>query len=228
MHRWDEHIADVVVLPDDRRADVRGRQARQPPPDPGRAARRRYRAHRRRGAAAGGILVDVKLMNRILEIDLEDRTVTGPARHQHAQAQRGAAPLRLHLSRRPGLVSMLARWRPDRDRRLVSDRRPLRPHPRPRHQHPDSACPPERLIEVGDGGGRKIRKSSTGYQLKQLFMGHQGTLGIATEATLELVTATRSRVRSVLSLSRLRDRLQEHRSARALGLGDSRRRCPVR
>jgi glycolate oxidase len=40
---------------------------------------------------------------------------------------------------------------------------------------------------VGDGGGRKIRKSSTGFQLKHLFMGHQGTLGICTEATLELV-----------------------------------------
>ena len=47
--------------------------------------------------------------------------------------------------------------------------------------------PTGELIEVGDGGGRKIRKSSTGFQLKQLFMGHQGTLGITTEATLELV-----------------------------------------
>jgi glycolate oxidase len=47
--------------------------------------------------------------------------------------------------------------------------------------------PTGELIEVGDGGGRKVRKSSTGFQLKHLFMGHQGTLGIVTEATLELV-----------------------------------------
>ena len=47
--------------------------------------------------------------------------------------------------------------------------------------------PTGELIEVGDGGGRKLRKSSTGFQLKHLFMGHQGTLGIVTEATLELV-----------------------------------------
>ncbi len=47
--------------------------------------------------------------------------------------------------------------------------------------------PTGEIIEVGDGGGRKIRKSSTGFQLKHLFMGHQGTLGIVTEATLELV-----------------------------------------
>ena len=50
--------------------------------------------------------------------------------------------------------------------------------------------PTGEIIQVGDGGRRKVRKSSSGYQLKHLFMGHQGTLGIVTEATLgELVTA---------------------------------------
>jgi glycolate oxidase len=43
------------------------------------------------------------------------------------------------------------------------------------------------VMHVGDGIGHKISKSSSGYQLKHLFMGHQGTLGIVTEATLELV-----------------------------------------
>ena len=52
--------------------------------------------------------------------------------------------------------------------------------------------PTGEIIEVGDGGGRKIRKSSTGFQLKHLFMGHQGSAGIVTEATLELVRARRS------------------------------------
>jgi glycolate oxidase len=42
------------------------------------------------------------------------------------------------------------------------------------------------VITVGDGGGRKLSKSSSGFALKQLFMGHQGTLGVATEATLKL------------------------------------------
>jgi glycolate oxidase len=47
--------------------------------------------------------------------------------------------------------------------------------------------PTGEIVEIGEGGGRKLRKSSTGLTLKQLFTGHQGTLGITTQATLELV-----------------------------------------
>ena len=47
--------------------------------------------------------------------------------------------------------------------------------------------PTGEIVEIAEGGGRKLRKSSTGLTLKQLFTGHQGTLGITTEATLELV-----------------------------------------
>ena len=47
--------------------------------------------------------------------------------------------------------------------------------------------PTGRKIRVGQGGGKKTRKSSYGYNLKNLFFGHQGTLGIVTEATLEMV-----------------------------------------
>ena len=46
--------------------------------------------------------------------------------------------------------------------------------------------PTGEIVEIGDGGGRKLRKSSTAFNLKQLFTGHQGTLGICTEATLDL------------------------------------------
>ena len=46
--------------------------------------------------------------------------------------------------------------------------------------------PTGEIVEIGEGGGRKLRKSSTAFNLKQLFTGHQGTLGICTEATLEL------------------------------------------
>jgi glycolate dehydrogenase FAD-linked subunit len=46
--------------------------------------------------------------------------------------------------------------------------------------------PTGEIAEIGEGGGRKLRRSSTALNLKQLFTGHQGTLGITTEATLEL------------------------------------------
>ena len=46
--------------------------------------------------------------------------------------------------------------------------------------------PTGEVVRFGDGGGAKVSKSSTGYTLKPLFMGHQGTLGVATEATLKL------------------------------------------
>jgi glycolate oxidase len=134
----------------------------------------------------GGIVVDVKLMNEIKEIDLVDRTVT---------VGTGINMLKLNEELRPhgvfypddpasypcsivggrigtGGWSLLgARYGHSRDL-IVSMQVVL---------------PTGEIIEVGDGGGRKLRKSSTGFMLKQLFMGHQGTLGIATEATLELV-----------------------------------------
>ena len=50
----------------------------------------------------------------------------------------------------------------------------------------DHVLPTGEVMHVGDGIGGKISKTSSGYQLKHLFMGHQGTLGIATRATLKL------------------------------------------
>ena len=75
------------------------------------------------------------------------------SRDQHAQAQRGAPEARGDLPGRPGLVPVLAGRRPDRDQRLVADRRPLRPHPGPRHQLPDRA--PDRR----DHRGRRRRRA---------------------------------------------------------------------
>lgn len=43
------------------------------------------------------------------------------------------------------------------------------------------------VMRVGNGGGKKLRKSSSGYNLKNIFLGHQGTLGLATEITLDVV-----------------------------------------
>ncbi|MEM4523132.1 MAG: FAD-binding oxidoreductase, partial [Nitrososphaeria archaeon] len=49
--------------------------------------------------------------------------------------------------------------------------------------------PTGEVVRVGGGAGGKIKKSSTGYNLKSLFFGSQGTLGIITKATVEIFPA---------------------------------------
>ena len=127
VQKWSEYVP-AGRLATDRRAGERGRQARQPSPDPD---------HPRAGGTGlndgamplkRGIVVDVKLMNQIEEIDLVDRTVTvGP----------GINMLKLNeVLRKHGVMypddpratrarsSAGASARP-----LVAHRRSLRPHP---------------------------------------------------------------------------------------------------
>jgi FAD/FMN-containing dehydrogenase len=49
-------------------------------------------------------------------------------------------------------------------------------------------------------GLRGLRKDNTGYDLKQLFVGSEGTLGLITAATLKLYALPRARVVSLLAL----------------------------
>ncbi len=185
VHRWAEFLPAAVVMP---------RTAEQVSEILKLANRHRIPVVPRAGGTGladgavplrGGIVLDVKLMNQIKEVDLVDRTVTvGP----------GINMLKLNEELRPhgvffpdapasypcslvggriacsGMSLLNARYGHTRDL-VVSMQLVL---------------PTGEIIEVGEGGGRKLRKSSTGYNLKQLFMGHQGTLGIVTEATLEL------------------------------------------
>ena len=131
-------------------------------------------------------MVDVKRMNQIHEIDLADRTVTvGP----------GISMLKLNEE-----LKKYGVFYPDTPASypcsLVGGRIACSGwsllgsrfgHTRDLVMSFEIVLPTGEIIRVGDGGGKKIRKSSTGYHLKHLFMGHQGTLGIVTEATLELV-----------------------------------------
>lgn len=185
-HRWEEHIPQAVVLPTttEQVAEVV------------RLANRRGVPVVPRAGATGltdgavplrhGIVVDVKLMNKILEVDLEDRTVTVQpginmlklneelSRHGYIYPDDPASyPCSLVGGRigTSGWSLIGARYGHTRDLVLSFE----------------IVLPTGDVIRVGDGGGRKTRKSSSGYQLKHLFMGHQGTLGIVTEATLELV-----------------------------------------
>ncbi|HSI80030.1 MAG TPA: FAD-binding oxidoreductase [Solirubrobacterales bacterium] len=186
VHKWEDYAPQAVVLPTSA-AEVS---------DVVRLANEHRVPVVPRAGATGltdgavplkhGILVDVKLMNQIHEIDLEDRTVTvGPGinmlklneelrKHGVCYPDDPASyPCSLVGGRigTSGFSLLGARYGHTRDLVISFE----------------ICLPTGELIEVGDGGGRKIRKSSTGYTLKHLFMGHQGTLGIVTEATLELV-----------------------------------------
>ena len=133
----------------------------------------------------GGILVDVKLMNRIHEIDLVDRTVTvGPGINMlklNEELKRHGVfypddPASYPCSLVGGRIGT-GGWS------LLGARFG---HTRENVVSMEVVLPTGEIVEIGDGGGRKLRKSSTAFNLKQLFTGHQGTLGICTEATLEL------------------------------------------
>jgi glycolate oxidase len=188
VHRWGEHMPDVAVLPktaEEVSGVVRLANRLGIPVVP-RAGGTGLSDGAVPMRGRGGILVDVKLMNRIHEIDLVDSTVTvGP----------GINMLKLNEELRPhgvfypddpasypcslvggrigtGGWSLLgARFGHTRD--LVISMQVV--------------LPTGEIVEIAEGGGRKLRKSSTGLTLKHLFTGHQGTLGICTEATLELV-----------------------------------------
>jgi glycolate oxidase len=51
--------------------------------------------------------------------------------------------------------------------------------------------------------GGKITKNASGYQLMQLFVGSEGTLGIVTEVTLKLAPLPRARVTAVATFEKL-------------------------
>jgi glycolate oxidase len=185
VHRWADHMPDVAVLP--KTAEEVSEVVKL-------ANRLRIPIVPRAGGTGlsdgavplrGGICVDVKLMNRIHEIDLVDRTVTvGPGinmlKLNEELRQHGVFypddPASYPCSLVGGRIgtggwSLLgARFGHTRDNVISMQ----------------VVLPTGEIAEIGEGGGRKLRRSSTALNLKQLFTGHQGTLGITTEATLEL------------------------------------------
>ncbi|PXY22776.1 FAD-binding oxidoreductase [Prauserella muralis] len=185
VHRWSERVPDLVVLPgstEEVSEVVRIANAHRIPIVP-------------RDGGTGltdgavplrhGIVVDVKRMNDIKEIDEVNRTCT---------VGTGINMLKLNeVLGRYGLIypddpasypcSLVGGRIGTSGWSLIGSRYG---HSRDLVLSFDFVLPTGRVIHVGDGAGRKLSKSSSGYQLKHLFMGHQGTLGIATEATLKL------------------------------------------
>jgi glycolate dehydrogenase FAD-linked subunit len=186
VHRWQDHLPDVVVLP---------RTAQQVSEIVRLANRRRIPVVPRAGGTGladgavpmrGGICVDVKRMDEIKEIDLENHTVTVGAGINMQTLNRALAPHGVIYPDDPAsyACSLVGGRIGTNGWSLLGARYG---HVRDLVISFEMVLPTGEIIRVGDGGGPKIRKSSIGFQLKHLFMGHQGTLGTATEATLELV-----------------------------------------
>ncbi|MEO8484854.1 MAG: FAD-binding oxidoreductase [Betaproteobacteria bacterium] len=78
-------------------------------------------------------------------------------------------------------------------------------------------------VVLADGGvldlARALRKDNTGYDLKQLFIGAEGTLGIVTAAVLKLVAAPRTQVTALAALASVGDAVALLRHAKQ-ALGD--------
>jgi len=64
-------------------------------------------------------------------------------------------------------------------------------------------------------GLRGLRKDNTGYDLKQLFIGGEGTLGIITAATVKLFPKPREVETAFLGLGRVEDAMRLFAEARA-------------
>jgi glycolate oxidase len=188
VHRWGEHMPHVAVLPKTAQevSEVVKLANRAGIPVVPRAGGTGLSDGAVPMRGRGGILVDVKLMNKIHEIDLVDRTVTvGP----------GINMLKLNEELRPHGVfypddpasypcSLVGGRIGTGGWSLLGSRFG---HTRDLVISMEVVLPTGEIVEISEGGGRKLRKSSTGLTLKHLFTGHQGTLGITTEATLELV-----------------------------------------
>lgn len=185
VHRWAERVPDLVVLPGStaevaevvRIANAHGIPV--VPRDGGTGLTD--------GAvpARQGIVIDVKRMNDIIEIDEVNRTCTVGAGINMLKLNEVLGTYGLIYPDDPasypcalvggrigtsGMSLIGSRYGQTRDLVLSFD----------------FVLPTGKVIHVGDGYGHKLSKSSSGYQLKHLFMGHQGTLGIATTATLKL------------------------------------------
>ena len=185
VHRWSERLPDLAVLPTSTE-QVAGvvriaHELRVPvvPRDGGTGLTD--------GAVPlrGGIVIDVKRMNQVEELDLENRTVTVGTGISMLKLNEQLARYGLFYPDDPASYpcSLVGGRIGTSGWSLIGSRYG---HTRDLVLSFDHVLPTGDVLHVGDGIGHKISKSSSGYQLKHLFMGHQGTLGIATRATLKL------------------------------------------
>lgn len=185
VHRWARHVPDAVVLPacTDEVAAVIGVANRFGVPVVPRCGGT--------GLTDGavplhhGILLDVKRLQYIGDIDTENRTCVVGAGVNMLKLNEVLGRYGLFYPDDPASYpcSLVGGRIGTSGWSLIGSRYG---HTRDLVLSFLHVLPTGEVVRIGEGGGQRISKSSSGYQMKQLFMGHQGTLGVATEATLKL------------------------------------------
>ncbi|MEM1545328.1 MAG: FAD-binding oxidoreductase [Candidatus Methanomethylicia archaeon] len=133
----------------------------------------------------GGIVIDLRKMDRIIEIDEENMYVTCEAgitcaRLAYELERKGYIPPHFPASRYAATIGgSIAYCGVDGLQMVygsIGDR----------ISSLKVVLPTGNILNVGGGTSGKIRKSSSSFNLKWLFIGTCGTLGIITEATLRI------------------------------------------
>jgi FAD/FMN-containing dehydrogenase len=165
-------------------------------------------------ASGDAVLVSLARLNRVRNVDADNATITVEAGVPLAQVQEAAAtggmsfPLSLasegsctiggNLSTNAGGTAVL-RFGNARELALGLE------------------------VVLADGrvwnGLRGLRKDNTGYDLKQLFIGGEGTLGIVTAAVLKLFPAPRTQVTALAAVGDVAGAIALLRTAKGI-LGD--------
>ncbi len=185
VHRWGERVPDLVVLPRSSAGVAHAVKVANDfkipivPRDGGTGLTDGAMPERR------GIVLDLKRLNEIHEIDLENRTATVGVGINMLKLNEVLSPYGLIYPDDPASYpcSLIGGRIGTSGWSLIGSRYG---HSRDLVLSFEMVTPTGEIIFIGDGGGQKVSKSSSGFQLKHLFMGHQGTLGIATRATLKL------------------------------------------
>jgi glycolate oxidase len=133
-------------------------------------------------AASGGIVLSLERMNRVLEIDPENQMAVVEAGLRLADLATAVEYAGLYFPPHPGdesaMVGGLVATNAGGSRAVKYGT--IRSYVRGL----EVVCPTGEILKLGG----KFIKTSTGYNLMQLFVGSEGTLGVITKAVLQLIT----------------------------------------